>query len=92
MYTMTSSSPTAAFGTELDSRCQLMLEVTSRILSSDPDLRLCEGLRLIDATRTAMGRMAPESLDSFDSRVAPRLRGILLERFGISSDCRLPIN
>ena len=89
---MTSSKPIAAFGTELDPRCRLMLEVTSRILGSDPDLRLCEGLRLIDATRTALGRMAPESLDNFDCHMVPRLRSILLARLGISADCSLPIN
>jgi hypothetical protein len=92
MQRMTSSDQPPALGFALDSRCQLMLEVTSRILSSDPDLRLCEGLRLIEATRTALGRMAPESVDRFDSHVVPRLRTILFERFGISPESGLPIN
>ena len=89
---MTQGTVPASILEGLDTRCQLMLEVTSRILNSDPDLRLCEGLRLIEATRTAMGRMAPDALESFDAHVLPRLRSLLLDRFGISLDCVLPVN
>ncbi len=67
----------------LSPRCQLMVEVTCDILQSDPELRLCEGLRLIDATRTAILRCAPETLTTFDSELAPHMRAILLERFGV---------
>lgn len=67
-----------------DARCGLMLDVTSQTLRSDPDLRLCEGLRLIEATRSAIARLAPESLELFDSAVLPQLRKILMERFGVA--------
>lgn len=60
-----------------------MLDVTCQTLVSDPDLRLCEGLRLIQATRTAVARLAPESLDHFDAHILPRMRELLMERFGI---------
>lgn len=68
----------------LDARCELMLEVTSETLRSDPDLRLCEGLRLIDATRAAIRRLAPHAVDEFDARLLPQLRQILMERFGVT--------
>lgn len=67
----------------LDERCVLMVDVTLDTLRSDPDLRLCEGLRLIEATRVAIARMAPNALDAFESNVVPEMRGILLERFGV---------
>ncbi len=70
-------------GGRLSPRCQLMLDVTSHTLRSDPDLRLCEGLRLIEATRTAISRLAPEMLDHFDGQILPQLRDLLMERFGI---------
>lgn len=66
-----------------DSRCELMLDVAFQTLSSDPELRLCEGLRLIDATRTAVSRLAPGSLELFDEIVMPRMREVLMERFGV---------
>ena len=67
-----------------DARCVLMLDVTCQTLRSDPELRLCEGLRLIEATRTAISRLAPASLEAFESRVLPQMRGILMSRFGVS--------
>ena len=76
----------------LDARCELMLDVTYKTLESDPELRLCEGLRLIEATREAMVRMAPASLEIFDSRVLPRLRSVLMERFGLSELPPGPVN
>lgn len=79
---------TAAF----DARCLLMLDVTCQTLRSDPDLRLCEGLRLIDATRTAISRLAPTSLDTFESQVLPQMRNILLERFGVVDLPANPLN
>jgi hypothetical protein len=75
-----------------DARCALMFDVTCQTLRSDPELRLCEGLRLIDATRTAVSRLAPASLEVFDSQVLPLMRSILMDRFGLSELPNLPIN
>ena len=69
---------------DLDSRCQLMLDVTCRTLQEDPELRLCEGLRLIDATRKAVLKLAPDSVAVFDADVLPLMRNILMKRFGLS--------
>ena len=76
----------------LDARCELMLDVTRKTLESDPELRLCEGLRLIEATRRAMARMAPASLEVFETDVLPRMRSILMERFGLSELPPGPVN
>ena len=76
----------------LDARSELMLDVTCRTLEEDPELKLCEGLRLIEATRTAISRMAPESLDLFESDMLPRMRSILMERFGLSELPSGPVN
>jgi len=76
----------------LDARCVLMLDVTCHTLRSDPDLRLCEGLRLIEATRTAVSRLAPDSLESFEAHLLPQMRNILLERFGVGDLPSLPVN
>jgi hypothetical protein len=72
-------------GVRLSPRCQLMLDVTCHTLRSDPDLRLCEGLRLIEATRTAVARLAPEMLEQFERRIMPQMRELLMERFGIDA-------
>lgn len=80
------------FQTHLDARCELMLDVTRRTLESDPELRLCEGLRLIEATRKAMARMAPASLGVFETDVLPRMRSILMERFGLPELPPGPVN
>jgi hypothetical protein len=71
-------------GADFDARCVLMLDVTCQTLQSDPDLRLCEGLRLIEATRTAVARLAPQSLELFEETVLPQMRSMLMERFGVS--------
>lgn len=76
----------------LDARCVLMLDVTCQTLRSDPELRLCEGLRLIEATRTAVSRLAPESLDSFEAHLLPQMRSILMERFGVADLPSEPVN
>ena len=73
-------------------RCELMLDVTLRTLESDPDLKLCEGLRLIDATHRAISRLAPEAVPSFEANDLPRLRKILMERFGVSELPGGPVN
>ena len=75
--------PKAGLLDAFDARCVLMLDVTCQTLRCDPDLRLCEGLRLIDATRTAVARMAPASLELFESVVLPQLRSILMDRFKV---------
>ncbi len=67
----------------VDPRCALVVDVTLDTLRSDPGLKLCEGLRLIEATRTAVARMAPAAVAAFDERVVPRMREVLLERFGV---------
>lgn len=75
-----------------DARCELMLDVTCRTLQEDPELRLCEGLRLIEATRKAVLKLAPESVAVFESDVLPRMRNILMERFGLSELPPGPVN
>jgi hypothetical protein len=80
------------FCSEADVRYELMLDVTRKTLEEDPDLRLCEGLRLIDATRTAVGRLAPEAIEVFENNELPILRSILMERFGLSELPSGPIN
>ena len=76
----------------VDARCALMLDVTSRTLEEDPDLKLCEGLRLIEATHRAITRLAPDVVTPFEEVELPRLRGILMERFGLAELPRGPIN
>jgi len=83
---------TDEYNSDFDARCELMLDVTSRTLEEDPELLLCEGLRLIEATRKAVSRMAPESAEVFDADVLPRLRNILMERFGLSELPSGPVN
>lgn len=76
----------------VDARCGVMLDVTSRTLEEDPDLRLCEGLRLIEATHKAIARLAPDIVASFEAAELPRLRGILMERFGLAELPPGPLN
>jgi len=75
-----------------DARCELMLDVALQTLRSDPDLKLCEGLRLIEATRTAVSRLAPSSLEHFECRILPEMRSTLMERFGLSELPAGPVN
>ena len=72
------------FRSKVDAQCELMLDVTRRTLEEDPDLLLCEGLRLIEATRKAVGRLAPDAIQAFENEELPSLRSILMERFGLS--------
>lgn len=67
-------------------RCQLISEVTLHLLESEPGLKLCEGLRLIEAACQAVERMAPEGWDAFRAATVPRLQRALLERFGIDPE------
>jgi len=80
------------FPSKADARYELMLDVTRKTLEEDPDLRLCEGLRLIEATRKAVGRLVPEVIDAFENKELPSLRSILMERFGLSELPSGPIN
>jgi hypothetical protein len=75
-----------------DGRCELMLDVTCQTLRADPELRLCEGLRLIEATRAAVARLAPHALDAFEESVLPHMRAILMDRFGVPELPTLPVN
>jgi hypothetical protein len=80
------------FRSRADARCELMLDVTRKTLEEDPDLRLCEGLRLIEATRKAVGRLAPDAVEAFENHELPGLRNILMERFGLLELPSGPIN
>jgi hypothetical protein len=80
------------FRSRVDARCELMLDVTRKTLEEDPELRLCEGIRLIEATRKAVGRLAPDAADAFDRLELPGLRTILMERFGLSELPPGPVN
>ena len=80
------------FPSKAGARYELMLDVTRKTLEEDPDLRLCEGLRLIEATRKAVGRLVPEVIDAFENKELPSLRSILMERFGLSELPSGPIN
>jgi hypothetical protein len=75
-----------------NARCELMLDVAWQTLRSDPDLKLCEGLRLIEATRTAITRLAPTAVDFFEREVLPQMRSTLMERFGLSELPAGPVN
>lgn len=70
----------------LEASYSTIFEITLETLREDPELKLCEGLRLIDATRTAVSRYAPGELGHFDARIHPKLRKALLDRFGIEED------
>jgi hypothetical protein len=68
-----------------DRRCQLVLDVTYETLRSDPQLRLCEGLRLIEAARSSVARLSPASLEMLELQVIPAMRQALMERFGVAA-------
>jgi hypothetical protein len=70
----------------------MMFDVTYEILRSDPDLRLCEGLRLIEATRTAVARLAPDSRELFEAQVLPQMKDILMQRFGVAQSRSQTVN
>ena len=71
---------TDEFRSKADARYELMLDVTRKTLEEDPDLRLCEGLRLIEA------------IEAFENNELPSLRSILMERFGLSELPSGPVN
>ena len=80
------------FRSQVDARCELMLDVTRKTLEEDPELRLCEGLRLIEATHRAVGRLAPDAMEAFENEELPSLRSILMQRFGLSELPSGPVN
>jgi len=75
-----------------EKRCRLIAQVTLQILRDDPDLTLCEGLRLVGSAREAIERLAPEGRDALLAEMIPGLRRVLLERFGITEDPRSGVN
>jgi len=75
-----------------DRRCRLMVETVIDIIHSDQELRLCEGLRLLEATRGALARVDAASLHRFDMEILPGIRRRLLERFGIDPWAGGPAN
>lgn len=71
---------------ELDGRTRLMLSVVEDMLNGDSELRLCEGLRLLQSIETACARAGSEGLDVFVQHIRPRLHAQLLHGFGICPD------
>jgi len=63
-----------------------IFEVTLQTLRHDDELRLCEALRLIEATRKAVERNHPQALESFDREVLPQLRQALNLRFNLPEE------
>lgn len=80
------------FGEGFDRRCRLMVDSIVDIIQSDPELKLCEGLRLLEATRSALARVDTASVERFDLEVLPHIRRLLLERFGIDPMAGTPTN
>lgn len=80
------------FGDGFDRKCRLMVESIVDIIQSDAELGLCEGLRLLEATRCALARVDAASADRFDLQVLPHIRRHLLERFGIDPLAGMPTN
>ena len=76
----------------ITARCELMLDVTRRTLKEDPDLKLCEGLRLIEATHRAFVRLDPLSVGTLEADILPGLLRVLMERFGLAELPPGPVN
>ena len=64
-------------------RLRLLVDVTAQLLAEDNLLTFCEGLRLIEAARTAALRLFPDKQETFDLIIRPRLERIVSERFQI---------
>lgn len=80
---MTTDESLAGALDAFDARCALILDVTCQMLRTDAHLRLCEALRLIEATRSTVARLAPLSLEELETRVLPQMRQILMERYRV---------
>ena len=63
-----------------------MLAVVEDVLTKDPELRLCEGLRLLRSVETACARAGADRLDVFVRFIRPQLYERLLQCFGICAD------
>jgi hypothetical protein len=66
-------------------RIKLMVDVTAQVLAHDQALTLCEALRLIAATRTAVLRIDPAARPVVEAELIPHLEQIVLDRFQIPS-------
>ena len=64
-------------------RLRLLVDVTAQMLAEDDLLTFCEGLRLIEAARTAALRLFPDKQETFDLIIRPRLERIVSERFQV---------
>jgi len=64
---------------------RILVDLTAQILAEDPNLKLCEAIRLVEAARSAVVRMFPGKEETFDLVLRPRLERIIEERFQLSS-------
>lgn len=64
-------------------RLRLLVDVTAQMLAEDALLTFCEGLRLIEAARSAALRLFPDKQETFDLIIRPRLERIVSERFQV---------
>lgn len=71
-----------------ENRFRLIVGTALEIIRSDAELRFCEGLRLIEATRRSIAQLDAEMAEVFDRNCAEEMRVALMERFGI--DAREP--
>ncbi len=74
------------FQSDLDGRTRLMLSIVEDMFVSDPELRLCEGLRLLRSIETACARAGADRLEVFMRYIRPQLHERLLQCFGITPD------
>jgi hypothetical protein len=70
-------------------RLRLLVDVTAQMLAEDNLLTFCEGLRLIEAARTAALRLFPDKQETFDLIIRPRLERIMSERFQVPASAPL---
>jgi hypothetical protein len=64
---------------------RILVDLTAQILAEDPNLKLCEAIRLVEAARSAVVRLFPGKEETFDLVLRPRLERIIEERFQLSS-------
>lgn len=63
---------------------RILVDLTAQMLAQDKSLKLCEALRLVEATREAVSRLFPGKEATFDLIIRPRLEQIILERFQLT--------
>lgn len=78
--------------TATESRFRLIVDTAFEIIRHDPELRFCEGLRLIEATRRSIAQLDVAIADRFEQNCAGEMRRVLMERFGIDPDGPLAAN